>query len=69
VSYLALPRALNHAHGIGGLVERIFLGSQLLWIIVVMIDVIRATSLDRRPVPRPDADDARIDRHDRNSAL
>lgn len=69
VSYLVLPRALNRTHGVGGLIERIFLASQLLWILVAMIAARKAASRAEQPLDRERAGSERGDGQDRNSAL
>jgi hypothetical membrane protein len=49
VAYLLLGTVGKHHHAPGGLYERIFLGLELLWIVVAAIDIAR-----RAPVTRPD---------------
>ncbi len=47
VAYLLLGAALKHHHAPGGLYERIFLGLELLWIVITAIIISRRT-----PAPR-----------------
>jgi hypothetical membrane protein len=56
LSYLALPKTLNRAHGVGGLIERIFLGSQLAWLSVAMARLVLPQRLKNQGTRRP-ADD------------
>ncbi len=42
IAYLALPRTLNRTHSAGGLIERIFLGSVLIWLALVLIATLDA---------------------------
>jgi hypothetical protein len=44
VAYLLLGAVLKHHHAPGGLFERIFLGLELLWIVVAAIAIARRTS-------------------------
>ncbi len=48
LAYLLLGTARQHHHAPGGLYERVFLGLELLWIVVAAIAVSRRT-----PAPRP----------------
>jgi hypothetical membrane protein len=48
VGYLLLGAALKHHHAPGGLYERIFLGLELLWIVITAITITR-----RPPAPHP----------------
>ncbi len=43
IAYLLLGAALKHHHAPGGLYERIFLGLELLWIVVAAITIARRT--------------------------
>ena len=43
IAYLLLGGALKHHHAPGGLYERIFLGLELLWIVIAAIAVLRRT--------------------------
>lgn len=45
VAYLLLGAVLKHHHAPGGLFERIFLGLELLWIVVAAIAIARRTSV------------------------
>ena len=45
VAYLVLGAAAKHHHAPGGLYERIFLGLELLWIVVAAIAIARRTSV------------------------
>jgi hypothetical protein len=48
VAYLLLGTATQHHHAPGGLYERIFLGLELLWIVVAAIAIAR-----RAPANQP----------------
>jgi hypothetical protein len=49
VAYLLLGTVHKHHHAPGGLYERIFLGLELLWIVVAAVAIVR-----RAPAPQPE---------------
>jgi len=61
LAYLLLGAVIKHHHAPGGLYERIFLGLELLWIVIAALVIARRTPADpsrpRRPGDPGDPDD------------
>jgi hypothetical membrane protein len=54
VAYLLLGGALKHHHAPDGLYERIFLGLELLWIVIAAVVIARRTPVPGQPDPVPE---------------